>query len=144
VLQQAEADGLLALEKHRTDDTVHRYPDPGGELAIPLLSPDRREEFILDIRRHRIVLVHGGKYQTRARETVPLARLCFARPHRNPDGAEIPRTHLHVYREGFDLQWAFPLDAAIFGDGSDRIRLLNDFLRHCNVTREPIFQYVLV
>lgn len=140
MLSQAEADRLCALEKHRMDEVVYSYPGPGVELRIPLVSADRREEFILDIRRHRIELVHGGKYQTRARVSEPIARICFAKPHRNPDGEHVPSEHLHVYREGFGLQWAYPLDGAQFGEPADRWRLLIDFMRHVHITREPIIQ----
>jgi hypothetical protein len=140
VLTQREAEELLALEKHRVDETVWDYPGPGGEIKIPLVSVDKREEFILDIRRHRFELVRSGKYQTRARLNAPLARVCFAKPHRNPDGEEIPGTHLHVYREGFGLQWAYPLAIEQFGDGVDRWQLLIDFMRHCTITHEPNIQ----
>jgi hypothetical protein len=140
VLVQAEAERLLAVEKHRVDDSTYSYPGPGVELRVPLLSADRREEFVLDIRRHRIEVVHGGKFQARARSTIPLARVCFARPHRNPDDAEVPRTHIHIYREGFDLRWAFPLEPSRFPDPEDRFQLLVDFMRYVCITREPIFQ----
>lgn len=140
MLTQKEADALLAVEKHRVDDKLWAYPGAGVEIKIPLVSVDTREEFLLDIRRHRIELVRGGKYQTRARVTSPIARVCFARAHRNPDGEDIPGTHLHVYREGYGLKWAYPLDQALFPDAEDRWQLLNDFLRYSNVTRPPIMQ----
>ena len=52
-LTQAEADTLLALEKHRVDDTQWDYP-ASGSISIPLASSDQREQFYLDIRRSRI------------------------------------------------------------------------------------------
>jgi hypothetical protein len=136
-LTQAEADALLALEKERIDDTVYDYPGLGGALRIPLVSPDKRESFSLDVHRAQINLAKGT-YQNRARSVVILARLDFGgAPHRNPDDEEISSPHLHLYREGYADKWARPLPPDLFGDPRDRWRLLLDFLRFVNVTRPP-------
>ena len=88
-LAQTEADALFAMEKRRSDDTEWSYPDLGGHVTIPLVSIDRRESFLLDLRRGRIDL-GKGTYQNRGRQIVALARLDFGgAPHRNPDGEEI-------------------------------------------------------
>ena len=63
-LTQSEAEALIAMEKHRLDDERYSYPT-SGSLIIPLQSPDKREQFLLDIRRGRIDLLKG-KYQARA------------------------------------------------------------------------------
>ena len=100
-LTQAEADALLALEKHRVDEQRWTYPGMGGRIEVPLISASKREAFLLDASRGRIDLLRT-KYQTRARQVVILARVDVAgAPHRNPDGEEIPCPHLHVYREGY-------------------------------------------
>jgi hypothetical protein len=135
---QEEADRLLAMEKQRCDDEPCAYPSPGDDdLRIPLQSADRREEFILDIHRSSFELLKGT-YQNRARNTVLLARLDFGgRPHRNPDDVEVPCPHLHIFKEGYGLAFAYPLDPAIFPQPDDRWELLIDFLRFINVTLYP-------
>lgn len=138
-LTQAEADALLVLEKHREDEKQWRLPDLGGGLIVPLSSVDRAEAFHLDISRGRINL-NKGKYQTRARSVVVLARLDFGVPHRNPDDQEVPAPHLHVYREGYGDKWAFPVPAEHFTNLEDRWQALMDFLRFCAVTRPPHFE----
>ena len=96
-LTQSEAEALIAMGKHRLDDERYSYPT-SGSLVVPLQSPDKREQFLLDIRRGRIDLLKG-KYQTRARQVVVLVRLDFGgASHRNPD--------LHLYREGYGDKWA--------------------------------------
>ena len=75
-LTQAEAEGLLALEKRRVDTTQWDYPDFGGRLTVPLTSTDGRESFLLDVRRARIDLAKDT-YQSRGRQVVVLARLDF-------------------------------------------------------------------
>src|SRR5262249_31185689 len=136
-LTQADADALLAMEKHRAVDDPYDYPGLGGSLRIPLASPDKRELFTLDVSRSQINLAKGT-YQNRARGVVILARLDFGGPpHRNPDDAEIPCPHLHLYKEGYGDRWAFPIPAASFSNIGDRWQTLVDFLRFINVTVAP-------
>lgn len=75
-LTQAEADALIAMAKHRVDGTEWDYPDLGGAVSIPLVSANRREQFVLDLRRGRIDLAKGT-YQNRGRQVVVLVRLDF-------------------------------------------------------------------
>lgn len=137
VLTQTEADALLAMERHRADDSTYDYPGLGGSIRIPLLSPDKREQFMLDVTRSQINLAKGT-YQNRARSVVILARLDFGgQPHRNPDDVEVLSPHLHLYREGFGDKWAYPLPADVFSNVADRWQTLQDFMRFVNVTRAP-------
>ena len=139
VLSQAEADALLAMEKQRTEAAPYTLPATGGRLCVPLASLDRREAFTLDIHRSSIN-ISKGTYQNRARTTVILARLDFGgAPHRNPDEREIGVPHLHLYREGYDDRWAFPVPAKHFPETMDRWRMLSDFLRFCHVVTPPEF-----
>lgn len=136
-LTQQDADALLAMEKHRVDDTAYDYPSLGGSLRVPLQSTDRREAFVLDITRSQINLAKGT-YQNRSRAVVILARLDFGgAPHRNPDDAEIPCPHLHVYREGFGDRWAIPLPPDRFSDAGDPWLLLLEFMQFVNITLPP-------
>ncbi len=132
-LSQAEADVLLAMEKRRADKHQRIYPAPGSRLTIPLISRDRHESFLLDVRRARINLANGT-YQTRSRQVVILARLDFGgAPHRNPDGEEVGSPHLHVYREGFADKWAFPLSHEQFPKPDNLWHTFEDFMRYCNI-----------
>jgi hypothetical protein len=98
-LTQGEANLLLAMEKHRTNDDSHRFS--ALRLEIPLQSVDQREHFLLDIGRGRINLLKGT-YQTRAKQAVILARLDFGgQPHRNPDGDEVSSPHYAHFSRRF-------------------------------------------
>lgn len=139
-LSQAEADDLLAMEKHEAGQQVWYYPPPGTSISVPLTSADGRESFLLDVYRAKIALAKGT-YQNRARQVVILARLDFGgAPHRNPDGEEVGSPHLHVYREGFGGKWAYPLPKDRFPKQGDRMQLLQNFMDYCNVTRPPTIQ----
>jgi hypothetical protein len=54
-LTQEEADALIAMPKNRTNDEVVFYPGSGRPVAIPLVSDGKRENFLLDIRRGRMI-----------------------------------------------------------------------------------------
>jgi hypothetical protein len=137
---QAEADLLIAMSKHRIDETIWEFPRPGSSIAIPLVSEDKKENFLLDIHKGRIDL-KKGKYQNRARKTTILVRLDFGgSPHRNPDGQEIPSPHLHLYREGFGDKWAMSVPANEFRGFSDLAITLEDFMKYCQIIEPPNFQ----
>lgn len=139
-ITQAEADALIAMPKVRTSDGPWNYPSLGGLISIPLVSPDKRENFLLDIRKGRINL-SKGTYQNRSRQVIVLVRIDFGGSvHRNPDGAEVQCPHLHLYREGYGHKWAMPLPADLFPDAADVMNLLDTFMRYCNIVEPPIIQ----
>jgi len=139
-LTQAEADALLAMEKHRVDDTQHVFPILGGSIEIPLTSANKRETFLLDITRGRINL-KKATYQNRVRTVVILARLDIdGPPHENPDGVEIPCPHLHTYREGYADKWAVPAPASVFSRTTDLWGSLEDFMAFCRITETPLIE----
>ena len=88
MLSQAEADALFEMQKYQADSAEYRFPPIGGKCAVPLVSADRRERFVLDIRKKSMEIAKGT-FQSR-QQSVILARLDFGgRPHRNPDDEEI-------------------------------------------------------
>jgi len=139
-ITQAEADALIAMEKRRVDDTRWDYPGLGGSISIPLISTDKRENFLLDVSRCKIDLLKGT-YQNRARQIIVIVRLDFGgQPHRNPDGQEISSPHLHLYREGYGDKWAVPVPTNRFPNMSDLWLTLQDFMSFCNITEPPFIE----
>lgn len=139
-LTQAEADALTVMEKHRMDNTRWNYPGLGGSVIIPLISTDKRENFLLDVSRGKIDLAKGT-YQNRSRQVIVLVRLDFGgQLHRNPDGKEIPSPHLHIYREGYGAKWACPIPIDKFPNISDLWQTLEDFMKFCNITKPPLIE----
>jgi hypothetical protein len=63
-LAQAEADLLIKMEKYRVDDTLWNYPSLGGSITIPLVSEDKRENFLLDISRWGKIDLSKGTIKT--------------------------------------------------------------------------------
>ncbi len=137
-ISQAEADALIAMEKHSTEENTFLFPLEGGRLSLGLTSPDKRENFSLDITRGQIKITKAT-YQNRARQAIVLMQLDIdGPPHSNPDGQQIPCPHLHVYREGHGDKWAIPAPAEKYPNVRDLYAALEAFMRHCNVTQPPI------
>ncbi len=110
---------MFVLEKRKIDATNYVAPTMGDAIQIPLRSPAApRDSFILDInRKYKAISIHFEPvFQLRpnANGTVyPLIRLEIdpnARRHQNPDENWIYGPHIHVYVEGCELNWAYPLD----------------------------------
>jgi hypothetical protein len=139
-IPQAEADALIAMEKHRVDDRAWMFSGPGDRLAVPLISPDKREHFMLDVSRAQIKITKAT-FQNRARQAIVLMRLDLdGPPHRNPDDAEIPCPHLHLYREGYGDKWAVPAPVDRYANVLDLFATFDAFMIHCNVAQRPNIQ----
>jgi hypothetical protein len=65
-------------------DETWDYPSLGGVISIPLISPDKRENFLLDIRKGRIDLSKGS-YQNRVL-LAPTSGLSSCNYSRQPPG----------------------------------------------------------
>lgn len=136
-LTQAEADALIAMEKHRANEERSDFPMGGQSLILPLQSPDKRENFLLDLSRGRIDLLKV-KMQNRGRQVVVLVRIDLGGPpHRNPNGEEIHSPHFHLYREGYGDKWAMPVPTDRFRTTEDLWITLEDFMQFCNITQPP-------
>lgn len=141
-LTQAEANALIAMEKLRSENRSYNCQAQRCSVSIPLISSNRKENFILDIWRGQINLTRR-KYQNRGRESVVLVRVDFGgHPHRNPDGKEILSPHIHIYKEEFGDKWAYPLPSD-FTNIENPSRIYNDFIKYCNITLSPKIKWGL-
>jgi hypothetical protein len=133
-ITQAEADALMAMEKHFVDEKDWTFPAAGEGIALELSSVDKRENFMLDVTRAQIKLTKAT-YQNRGRRAIILLRLDLdGPPHRNPDGEEIPCPHLHIYREGFGDKWAVLAPNDRYSNTLDLVSTCEAFMQHCNIT----------
>jgi hypothetical protein len=58
-------------------------------------------------------------------------------PHTNPDSTEVPCPHIHIYKEGYDDKWAYPLASEINTNTDDLVQVLIDFLEYNNIHNPP-------
>ena len=135
-LTQAEIDILRKMKKECAEARSFQYPLNGEKLSIPLVSENKREEFMLDINRSSIDIAKIS-HLNRARRSIVLLRLDLGgRPHRNPDGTEVASPHLHIYKEGFGDKYAIPLPQE-FANCSSLIEYLEKFMDYCNIIKKP-------
>jgi len=143
MLTQADADALIAMPKVFVSPRTVSVP-PGLDVTFDLVGEENRERFLLDLWRGTIRL-SKLKFQTRGRKVIVLVRLDIdGAPHTNPDGVRIGGTHLHLYREGYEDKWAYPLDRAQFTKPSDIQQAFRDFCGYCHIETIPPFQEALL
>ncbi len=137
ILTQKEADTLISAKKSAINQDYINLPDLGGSIDILLYANQKKEEFVLSYTRHSINLSKRN-HHLRGRKVIGLVRLDLdGPPHRNPDGKEIGSRHLHLYREGYGLKWAFEVPTEYFSNLENTFLTLEEFLKYCNVEEMP-------
>lgn len=139
-LSQQEADLLINLQKKFSGNEPVILGATALNYTRKLLSIDGREEFHLDIWRGSLNL-KKYRFQNRARFVEILVRVDInGSPHKNPDGTTIPCPHIHIYREGYNDKWAYPLAGFPFRDPENIIKTFEDFAKYCNIIEYPDVQ----
>lgn len=134
MLSQAEIDDLLSMLKRIKGKGTITFPASGTRETIDLVSAKGREKFIVDINRKGRISITKCTFQQRYKKDIILLRLDLdGAPHTNPDGEVLPTPHLHISKEGYDDRWAYRVDQAIFGNTTDLMQTLIDFLNYCKV-----------
>jgi len=68
--------------------------------------------------------------------------------HVNPDGEEFSGSHIHIYREGYGDKFAYDISSEKFLDkftnSEDLTDALYDFMKFCNITKQPDFQKAIL
>jgi hypothetical protein len=107
MLTQEQADRLITMTKEamRTDAFVWEINRRQDEFIAAV--EDQKIQFVLTLKRNPFeIRLH---LRTRDRD-IGLVRVDNAPFHPNPDGTEIrSQPHMHVYREGYGLEWAQPV-----------------------------------
>jgi len=144
MLTQPEADQLILMSKHFVRPPASITIPTGADDTYELASADDREKFLLDVWRGTFRLTKL-KFQNRARTVVVLVRLDVdGAPHTNPDGQKLSGTHLHLFKEGYEDRWAYPVDPMVFRLLRDPGATLQDFCAFCKIESPPPIQGVIV
>ncbi|WP_374027697.1 hypothetical protein ACES2J_17160 [Bdellovibrio bacteriovorus] len=144
MLKQQDADWLISLPKLKISDEIHQFV-PGAKMIIFLKSEKApSEEFILDVQGNSVKL-SKMTFQKRVRKSVGLVRLDIdGPPHTNPDGTVVPCPHIHIYRESYELKWAYPVGNMPNGKAiqlqKNMFANLEQFFGFCNIVEPPLIQ----
>lgn len=144
MLTQAEADQFMQMVKHFIRRPATITIPPGVDDTYELAGPNNKETFLLDVWRGTLRL-SKLKYQNRVQTAVILVRLDVdGAPHTNPDGVRLSGTHMHLFREGFDDKWAYPVDHSLFSTLSDPGGTFHHFCAFCKIEAPPPVQGVII
>ena len=59
-------------------------------------------------------------------------------------GMSVGGTHLHLYREGYEDKWAYPVDRNRFRNPGNIWQAFEDFCQYCNIRGVPPFEEALL
>ena len=143
-LTDSEIKRLLGMPK--VFDSVPQLPTMLDKKSYTIRSIDSKETFLLTAERNIVFELSKSKLNTSySRE--PIFRVEYnSRPHMNPDGARIGRNHVHIYKEGYGMTWAYPLesfDKVLFRYPHDFNMLFGDFCKYCNIQNLQLIQGVI-
>ena len=131
---------LMALDKYFIRPESIKLPREQERKIYSLKSTTTEDSFIFDYdRRGRFELKY--KEQLRYVKDICLVRLEVNAPqHMNPDGSITSRNHMHIYREGYGLSWAYEI-SEIFTEVSQKITslyLFKIFCEYCKIDASNI------
>lgn len=133
---------FMMLEKYFLDKKII-LPLRNEHKTYDILCRNSSETFFLDSDRRGRLELSKMKIQKRYAITrEPLVRIDFdSPPHDNPDGSTTSRNHIHIYREGYGLSWAYDLESfhkKYFKDCSGFISVFIDFCKYCSIDTTKI------
>lgn len=138
-LTQTEFDYIIGLQKSfKENDDILLGPPP-LRWSREIISNSSKDFFTLDFYRGSIE-VRKYTYNKRFRNAIVLLRYDAMGRHTNPpeaDGASFDGPHVHIYREGFEDKWAFPVTEIGLNDTDSIDEVLTGVLNYCNVTTVP-------
>lgn len=143
-LTQVEYSYYMGLEKQfKEPDELVLGPAP-IHWKRDLLATTTKDSFILHFRRGSIEL-KKFTYNKTIRTCVVLLRYDAMGRHTNPpeaDGKTFDGPHVHLYREGFDDKWAFPVTEIGLSDNPPPTMedVFNKIASFCNIVGCPHIQ----
>jgi hypothetical protein len=77
-------------------------------------------------------------YNKRYRQSLILLRYDSGGRHTNPDGVTFDGPHVHIFREGFNDKFAYPISDLNIEDTNSIDEVLDKLLQFCNVIKRPV------
>jgi hypothetical protein len=147
-LTQNEADQLIDVSKLFCIDAIS-WPQLGKKQSFEAISIDGSQKFVIDINHFGRIELRALTFQNRYANDIILVRIDFGRKqHQNPDHQIIDGNHVHIYREGYNVAWAYDIEHIpprysqkdnIFKSNDD-FTLFDDFCFFCHINSTNISQ----
>lgn len=147
-LSQEIVEELISCIKNllHSEDIIY-LPSLGTSKELEAISTINSYKYIIDINRKGSINISKCTYQLRYNKNIPLIRIDLGGPpHKNPNGEKIECPHIHLYVEGYQLKWAYPLESILSYDTNSLIETLISFLEyiHINNLSNYSFQEVTI
>ena len=138
-ITQTEFEFLMGLKKKfASNQEIEIGPAP-LKWTREINSLESQDSFLIDYNRGKIQLLKFT-LNKRFHQTICLIRLDTDGRHTNPDGVVISGPHLHLYRDGYDDKFAFPVENAGIKDPTNMGNSIREFLEFCNIRNIPPIQ----
>lgn len=98
-----------------------------------------KNKYLLDFYRGSFELTRYT-YNKRYRQSIILLRYDNGGRHTNPDGRSFNGPHVHIFREGYNDKFAFPISDLNIDESNSIDEVLENLLQFCNVIKRPIIQ----
>lgn len=144
MLTQTEADYFInVLKSLKQKGSFINFPSPTEQLIIEAESEENgRDKFRFYINRKGKYNLKKCTYMSRYKNTYDLLRIDIeGPPHDNPDGSIVECPHIHIYKEGYNLSWAYPLHGVINTDPDNLVQVLIDFFEYNKVNNIKNYSY---
>jgi hypothetical protein len=139
-ITQKEYDFLMVQDKEFDDliPPIQLGPAP-IQWTRQIKSPTIKEIFQLDFYRGSFELT---KYtiNKRHRQTIIMLRYDNGGRHTNPDGVILEGSHVHLYREGYNDKFAYPISEIGITNSDSMEIVFNKIMQFCNVKKFPIIE----
>lgn len=137
MITQEEYNYIISLKKEFKES---KRIDLDKEFSSDIIAIETRDTFILDYHIGTIDL-KKFTYNKRYKKTIILLRFDSSGRHTNPDGQIFDGPHVHIYKEGYDDKFAFPVSKIDIDENNiNKVEVLRKFLQYCNVVNCPPIQ----
>ena len=142
MISQEEYDRLIQIKKVFVEQEELNL---AYSWSRKLISKTTKDEFILDYNRGGRIDIIKFSYNKRYKTNIILLRYDIGR-HTNPDGNVIKGPHVHLYKEGFNDRWAFPVREIGISPNEQEKRevVLKRIFSYCNIVNYPAIQPILL
>ena len=142
-IAQAEFNFLMSQFKEFDDLSLPIQLGPAPiQWTRKIKAASTHEFFLLDFYRGSFEL---SKYTVnkRYRQTIILLRYDSGGRHTNPDGLMMEGAHVHLYREGYNDRFAFPVSEISIDPTDEMDTVFRKILHFCNVTKFPVIEVLM-
>lgn len=125
-------DSLMLLQKSFLHPKSVKLPHDKQKKVFHVSSVGTKDTFLLDCHRqgtYEMKLMNQMRYG----KDFPMVRLEInAPPHMNPDSYVTSRNHIHIYKEGYGMKWAYELSDK-FPASMNMLNLFVIFCEYCGI-----------